>query len=617
MLTFLNEGIRKMKRPWICLIIAALVLAFCTFSEAESRDDFFRVDDLRPGMKGTGKTTFQGTEPEDFDVEILGVLRGVSPGADAVLARFGGGALEKSGIFSGMSGSPVFIDGKLLGAVAFSYAYVTEAIGGITPIEQMISAMERPEALPSGIIYKMSSRWNYSLPLPASGLKATELPELASLRERPTGGGQRLLPIAMPVSLGGFDSRAIKTFAPMFSGAGMTLLEGAAAATTSAVPAALPFFPGGNIAVSLVLGDLDVSAGGTVTWVDGNRLYAFGHELMSMGYTELPMRTASAVTVVPNLETSFRVMEAGAVMGTIRQDRSSGIFGIIGERPRLTPLEVRLTTSRGVQKTFNYEIARDALLTPPLVSLVVYNTILASEREQGVLTLRVGGNIRVRNQPDVEIGGRFSSSFDAATGAAMAVAIPVNYLMVGGYENLDIEKIDVDIIAVERDQLATLNSIRLDRTEARAGETVELYISCIRSNGTEIQRSYRIKIPENTSPGSLTLLAADGASLSAADDIETGNLVPRDLTQLIRLMNNVRKNDRIYARLFRRETGAIVGGEGLPGLPPSIVSILGSKRRAGAAGTLRTSVLAEYELPETEHITVGSRTLEIMVKAPS
>ncbi|MCL2877898.1 MAG: hypothetical protein FWF13_03865, partial [Acidobacteria bacterium] len=531
-----------MVRPRVCLMMAVLVSGFCAFSGAESRDDFFRVEDLRPGMKGTGKTCFQGTEPEEFDVEILGILRGVSPGADAVLAGFSGGGLEKTGIFSGMSGSPVFIDGKLLGAVAFSYPYVTEAIGGITPIGQMIAAFEESAALPSGLIYKKSRLWNYRLPLPASGLKAAELPELIPHTARLSDGGYRLLPIATPVNLGGFDSRAIKTFAPVFSGAGMTFLEGAAVGAASGVSpaaAALPFYPGGNIAVSLVQGDLDVSAGGTVTWVDGDRLYAFGHELMSMGFTELPMRSASTITVIPNLESSFRVFEAGAVMGTVRQDRNSGIFGIIGERPRMTPLDVRLTTSRRVHKTFRYEIARDALLTPSLVSLVVYNTILASEREHGFLTLRVEGKIRVKNQPDVEIGGRFSSSLDAATGASMAVAVPINYLMAGGYENLDIEGIDVEITAIERDQLATLDSIRLDRTEVRSGETVELNISCVRANGTEIQRSYQIKIPENISPGRLSLVVADGAALTEADDIETGNLIPRDLSQLIRLINNV------------------------------------------------------------------------------
>ncbi|MDR0310566.1 MAG: hypothetical protein LBJ21_03155, partial [Acidobacteriota bacterium] len=459
-----------MGKPWFYLTMAVLVLGFCAFSGAESREDFFRIDDLRPGMRGTGKTCFQGTEPEDFDVEILGVLRGVSPGADAILARFSGGPLEKTGIFSGMSGSPVFIDGKLLGAVAYSYAYSTEAIGGITPIDQMISAVEESEALPSGKIYKKGSLWNYKLPLPSSGLNAAEFPELISRRANLSGGGNRLLPITTPVSLGGFDPRAIKTFAPMFGGIGMTLLEGAAADAASLKTAVLPFQPGDNVAVSLVQGDLDVSAGGTVTWVDGDRLYAFGHELMSSGFTELPMRKASAIAVIPNIESSFKVLEAGAVIGTVRQDRSSGIFGIIGERPRTIPLEARLTTSRRALKTFRYEIARDALLTPSLVSLVVYNTILASERAQGFLTLRVTGKIRVKGQPDVEIGGRFSSNLDAAAGASLAVAVPVNHLMAGGYENLDIEGIEVDITAVERDQLAALDSIRLDRTEARAGE---------------------------------------------------------------------------------------------------------------------------------------------------
>ena len=362
-----------------------------------------------------------------------------------------------------------------------------------------------------------------------------------------------------------------------------------------------PFEAGSNIVVSLVRGDMEVSAGGTVTYVDGDRLYAFGHNFLELGYTELPMQKAKAITVFPSLESSFKILEAGAVVGTIRQDRGMGIYGIVGERPRMIPLQVELTTSRGIQKMFKYEVAHDSLLTPLLVNLTVYNTIIASERAQGAVTLKVSGKISIKNEQAVEVYSRFSSDSDAASSASLAIAVPVNYLMAAGYQNLDLQSIDLEISAQENDQAAVLDSIRLDRTEVKAGESLEIAISCMKSNGEVIQDTYPVKIPEDASPGAINLLVADGATLMALDEQEEGvDLIPRDLTQLIRYINNLRKNDHLYLRFSRREPGAIIKGEGLPGLPPSILSILKSDRKAGALNAIHTSTLMEYELPTTE-----------------
>ena len=616
-----------MKRPQIWLTLIFMTLALCMLSGTETRDDFFRIEDLRPGMKGIGKTCFQGVDPEDFEVEILGVLRGISPGADAVLARFSGDRLDKVGVFEGMSGSPVFIDGKILGAVAYSYAYSKEAIGGITPITQMVAEVEEPEALPSGVIYKKSRTGNYQLPLPSSGVKPSDFTFFSSgVRQVASTGGnggktQSLIPISTPVGMSGVDPRVVKAFAPAFLQAGMSLFEGTGemktTQSTGAVgkPGAVPFRPGDNIVVSLVEGDLNVSAGGTVTWVDDNRLYAFGHELMTLGFTELPMRKASAITVIPNLESSFKILEAGETAGVIRQDRSSGIFGIMGERPRLMPLRVRFKTSRGVEKTFRYDIVRDALLTPMLVNLTLYNTIVATERAQGALTVHVRGRIRTQDQPDVVVDNRFSTDSGVADSAALSIALPVHYLMAPGYENLELEGIDLEVSALEQDQAAALESIRLDQTEAKAGGTVELTISCLKANGTTLRQRYPVKIPDTVSPGNLSLIVADGSTLTLLDDFnDGGDLTPRDLSQLIRHLNNMHRNDRLYVRLFRRETGAVIGGEGLPNLPPTILSILNSVRETGSVGMLRTVPLMEYELPATEFLPTGSALLELTVK---
>jgi hypothetical protein len=595
---------------------AALALIIPVLLMGLAKTEFFKMEDLRPGMKGVGKTCYQGDKPEEFQAEILGVLHGVNPGSNAVLARLSGNMLDKTGVFEGMSGSPVFIDGKLLGAVAFSFSFAKEAIGGITPIQEIVNAFEGTEA-PSGTrtMLKKSTLWNYRLAPPLS-------PDLSKPQQAASVfGGHALIPIATPLSLSGLDIRTMQMFAPQLRAFGMSFLQGAGGASvqSAAKPAKetenAPLEPGSNIVVSLIRGDLDVSAGGTVTYVDGNRLYAFGHNMFQLGFTELPMHKARAIMVFPSLESSFKILETGDLAGTIRQDRGSGILGIIGEMPRMIPLKIQLAGSRGVTKEFKYVLARDSFLTPLLVNMTVYNTIISSERAQGSVTLKITGKINIRNEQPIEIDSRFSSDSSAANSASLAVAAPINYLMTAGYKNLDLERIDLEISAQESDQSAILDSIRLSRAEVKAGETLNLEISYTKANGEMLQDSYPLKIPENITPGILNLMVADGTELMSLDEQEEGNsLIPRDLTQLIRFINNIRKNDHLYLRLYRQAPGLAIKGEGLPGLPPSKLSIIRSERKTGALIPINTSTLLEYELPVTDYMASGLKILQLTVK---
>jgi hypothetical protein len=605
-----------MNKRWLWLISAALVLIIPALLMGLAKTEFFKMEDLRPGMKGVGKTCYQGDKPEEFQVEILGVLHGVNPGSNAVLARLSGNMLDKTGVFEGMSGSPVFIDGKLLGAVAFSFSFAKEAIGGITPIQEMVNAFEGTDSSSrTRTMLKKSTLWNYRLAPPQS-------PDLSKLQQAVSVfGGHGLIPIATPLSLSGLDIRTMQMFAPQFRALGMSFLQGAgssgmqSAAKSAKEPENTPLEPGSNIVVSLVRGDLDVSAGGTVTYVDGNRLYAFGHNMFQLGFTELPMHKATAIMVFPSLESSFKILETGDLAGTIRQDRGAGIFGIIGEMPRMIPLKIQLVGSRGVKKEFNYELARDSFLTPVLVNMAVYNTIISSERAQGSVTLKITGKINIRNEQPIEINSRFSSDSSAANSASLAVAAPVNYLMAAGYKNLDLERIDLEISAQESDQSATLDSIRLSRAEVKAGETLNLEISYTKANGEILQDSYPLEIPENITPGILNLMVADGTELMSLDEQEEGDaLIPKDLTQLIRFINNIRKNDHLYLRLYRQAPGLAIKGEGLPGLPPSKLSIIRSERKTGSLIPINTSTLLEYELPATDFMASGLKILQLTIK---
>jgi hypothetical protein len=613
------------------MLTAAAITLLSLSSDLWSRTEFFRLDDLKPGMKGVGRTVFQGTTPEEFQVEILGLMRGIGPGTNAVLARFSGGPLAHTGVFEGMSGTPVFIDGKLLGAVAFSFEFSKEAIGGITPITQMVDAFAGGgAAAESGprIQLKKSMLWDYMLAPPEAAGRSNLLARVP-LDLRPQQfmarfGGHSLVPIATPLSLGGFAPEVVEAFVPQFRAMGLSILQGAGAsaapqavsATKTPVPSdSAAIEPGSNISIPLVRGDLDASAGGTVTYIDGDRLYAFGHLLFSLGFTELPMHKARAITVFPSLQSSFKILETLDPVGTIRQDRASGIYGVLGQNARMIPMTVRMNTSRGVKKELHYELARDQFLTPFLVNLTIFNSILSSERALGFSTLAVKGKILIKGEKPIEIENRFSSESDSPVYASLSIALPVNFLLAFGYKNLEFEKMDVDITASEDDRAAILDSIRIDRNEVSAGDAVDLQIVARKANGEIVEESYPVRIPPNVTPGPISLLVADGMNLMAADAREQGDdLIPRDLTQMIEFINNLRKNSRLYARLYRREAGAVVRGEGLPGLPPSILSILRSDRSSGGMSPIQTSAFMEYELPPSDYVISGARTLNIKIK---
>jgi hypothetical protein len=606
---------------------AVLALLLPSAGNVWSQTEFYRIEDLRPGMKGIGKTCYLGSEPQDFQVEILGVMRHVNPGGDAVLARFSGGPLADTGVFEGMSGSPVYIDGKLLGAVAFSFPFAKESIGGITPIAQMVDAfVEGPQTdLPGIGILKKSMLWKYVPPgpevlglAPAVPITASETrlqPSLAALT------GTSMLPISTPLSLAGFGSSTLRLFAPEFRALGFSILQGSGATTgagQSAKPTPdadnSPLEPGSNLVIPLVHGDLDVSAGGTVTYIDGKKLYAFGHQLFNLGFSQLPMFKGKVLTVFPSLLTSFKILETTEPIGTLRQDREMGIYGLLGETPAMIPMHIRMVTSRGIKKVWNFDLAQDRFLTPLLINLTIFETINSAERAMGASTIKLKGKINVAGEKPILIENSFSSDSNSPANAAISIAAPVNFLMASGYKNLKFEDIDLDISAVEDNRTVVLDTLRLDKTELKAGEFVNIDFFYRAINGEMTKDSYPVRIPPEITPGPLSMLVADGSTMMELDAQEQGgDFIPRDLAQVIRFINNMHSNDRLYLRLFRRQAGAVVDGEGFPGLPPSILSILRSDRNTGSMLPLQILPLMEYELPPGDYVVSGSKQLNLVI----
>ena len=612
--------------------LAALTIAIAVFcgsvqAQQSQRDvavkdqGLFAVEDLQPGMKGIARTVFSGSESQEFGVEILGVLPGFpGPRQSAIIARLSGGNVEKTGVFAGMSGSPVYIDGRLVGAIAFSFPFSKEPIAGITPIKQMIELFEsgsnetqRPRE-PRAVSFAQlaSTDWQPSLPKPA----ITGVPLIASVSAgSPLASlmGQQIAPIATPVVFSGITQESLGVFAPQLMANGLLPVSGVGGAASIEPLGAITdqtLAPGASIGVQLVRGDYSIAASGTVTLRDKDRIYAFGHQFLSLGSADMPMTESSVVTVIPSVNNSFKLSVPGKMVGAISQDRSQGIFGILGREPKMIPVKINLHTSRERTETFNYEVANDSFLTPLLLNITVFNTITSSERAIGESTLSIRGEIKLKGQQPVKIDRRFSAS-NSAILAAGSVAGPIHWLLGSGFEDVQLDGVTLDIASTDTKYTGTLERIAVDRTEVRRGEQIEIQAYVRTESGKRFVQRIPVKIPEDATPGQLLLFVGDGGALQEGSAAKS--FVPQDLGQLVRAINEVKKSDRLYVKLFRITAGAVIGTNELPNLPPSVVATLNSDRSSGGYTPTVLSPVYEQELLPAEFVISGQQLIGIDV----
>lgn len=591
-------------------------------SEIKSDARFFPLEDLRPGMKGVAYTVFSGKDPQEFGVEILGVLPGFpGPRQSAIIGRLSGANVEKTAVFAGMSGSPVYIDGRLVGAIAFSFPFAKEPIAGITPIKQMIDIFEKGsvnetqkarEPRMVSFAQLAATEWKPTYPKPA----VTGAPLMAAVSQGSpliSLMGQQMSPIATPVVFGGISQDSLAMFAPQLMANGLLPVSGvggSAAITTLGVPTEKTLTPGTSVSVQLVRGDYSIAASGTVTFRDGDRIYAFGHPFLSLGAADMPMTETSVVTVIPNVNNSFKLSVPGQMMGAISQDRAAGVFGQLGRTPKMIPVKINLHTSRDRTETFSYEIANDSFLTPLLLNITVFNTITSSERVLGDSTISIKGEIKVNGQENVSLDRRFSAS-NAAMLAAGSVAAPMGSLLNSGFNDVQIDGVTLDISSTDTKYAGTLERIALDRTEVRRGEKIEIQAYVRTEAGKQFVQRIPVQIPEDATPGQLLIFVGDGSALQEGSAAKA--FVPQDLGQLVKAMNKVKKSDRLYVKLFRITPGAVIGTDELPNLPPSVVATLNSDRTSGGYTPTVLSPVYEMELPPADFVISGQQLIGIDV----
>ncbi len=581
------------------------------------------LEDVRPGMKGVGRTVFEGSRIDEFQVEIIGVLENVSPRQSMVLARLAGGPLANTGVIAGMSGSPVYVDGRLLGAVAYGFPFSKETIAGITPIGEMIEATSAP-AGPRAASARFPAALSAGVkaPLDAKSMVAAlqrPVPALSTSSATVRGQvpphlvGQSLAPLSLPLVFSGFDASTFDWAKGVFSAMGFSPVMGAGKG--GPLTADLPDLqPGGAVGLSLIEGDMDLSATGTITHIEDGRVYAFGHPFYNLGPTQFPMKKAYVYSVFPSLYQSWKISSAGEAVGTIDQDRVTAIAGRLGATPRMIPVTVNLRTSRGQERKFSFRMVDDELFTPVLAYVALASVLQSNERAFGTSTVRVDARLSVTGKPDVVVEDLFTQEQPAMQAAAL-VAAPLAYLMTNDFERVKVEGLTVDVSSDETIQTASLERAWLERTgPVRPGMTVPLKVVLRTYRGESVSRTIPVEIPATAPAGTYSLLVANGDALTALEQREMRQTFqPRDLDQLIRAINNLRNNNHVYARLLRSDEGAIVRGEYLQSLPPSVLSVLGGAEQGVSVVPLRTAAVWDFELP-TDYAVSGARLLAVSVE---
>jgi len=625
-----------MTRKLVSIILSALLLSLSnalvcgqskiakTSSKAAPRSSDARLlplDDVRAGMKGVARTVFVGSDTEEFGVEILGVLPGF-PGArqSTIIGRLSGSNVDRTGVFAGMSGSPVFIDGRLVGAIAYSFPFSKEPICGITPIAQMIDIFEQGNDKPASseprsfsFSQLASAEWKASLPRQPVSAMTLIAPVTAGSPLIPLMG-QQIQPIATPVVFSGISQESLSLFSTELTNSGLLPVSGvggSAAITRMAAANEKTLRPGTTVSVQLVRGDYSVAAAGTVTFRDGDRVYAFGHPFLSLGTADMPMTEGSVVTVIPNTYNSFKLAVPGQMVGAISQDRSTGVFGQLGREPKMIPVKINLHTSRGRTEQFSYEVVNDEFLTPLLVNLTIFNSIAARERSLGESTISIRGQINLKGHDPIAIERRFSNG-NAPMLAAGSVATPISALLGSGFDGVDINAIDLDVTSSDTRNTAILERISLDRTEISRGARVEIQAYVRTDSGKQFVERIPVEIPADLPPGQLLIFVGDGSALQESSSARA--FVPRDLGQLVNTINKLKKNDRLYVRLYRTTPGVVIGTSEMPNLPPSVVATLNNERSSGGYTATALSPIYEQELAPAEFVISGQQVLSVVVR---
>jgi SpoIVB peptidase S55 len=596
----------------LCFLAAAGVV-----QAGPKPDSFWQVDDLRAGMHGHGLTVMKGTKVEEFKVEILGVMKNTSPGRDMVLARLSGLDLEKTGIIAGMSGSPVYIDNKLVGAVAYAWPYGKEPIAGITPFSQMagfVEAFERRDVAQEG----KPKSVGLATPVTADGKEFSTVTVAQDFdAPRPRSADEMwLVPLRTPLAATGFTPHSLQLLGEKCGKSGLVPVQGGG--TTAKVAQEekdVPLQPGGPLAVAMMTGDMDLSGIGTVTHIEGNRVYGWGHPFMGLGSCEFPLLTGYIHAIYPRQTVSFKMGSPLKTVGVINADVSTCIAGWTERKPDMLP--VRMTVALGEKsaaKTFNVQIVRQRSLMSTLVFTALTNSVDMEGDLPEDMTAEFRARIEIEGQAPIIVKDTFSGFSGGRAPAALysQVGQVVSLLTYNMHQPLKITRIECDTQILPGRRSADIESVELESDTYAPGDTVKATVFVKPYKAPRQRLPVSLKLPADLPEGTYTATVCEDQQNVRQLIRDNPNLnYPQDANQMLEAIQALLsvKRTHLVMRVPTGPNGVAVAGKALPNLPGSMVQIIGSSKRTGSQ-TISGSLVSH--LP-TEWVIQGSETVRFTV----
>jgi hypothetical protein len=583
------------------------LLCVCSSLPASDGPPTMPLGDVKPGMTGVAYTIYAGEQIEKIQLEVIGVLpNALGPKTDVILVRLKGERAQQSGVVAGMSGSPVYIDGKLVGALSLKLGVFTrEAIGGVTPIAEMLQNSESlaesqgdadltlPDSLATQIGASGAALVPIDAPLIYSGLYPAVIGQYAVQLEQ-MGLGK--------MNAGG-SSSSDSSHSPRLSSSSSS--TGGTSGHAGDEPAATKLEPGSMAGIGLVRGDLTLSAGCTVTAVIGDTVYLCGHPFLGWGPVSFPLESAHVLTTLDSALESTKIMTTGGIIGTVTDDRPTAVSGHLGKGPVMIPLDIEIETP-GKTKNMKFEVVDYPKVTPLLMGLVSLNSLIGNAGAAEQSTISLEGRIEIAGHTAVRVQDYFTSmDSPAPDGAPVAARVQTMFakLMSNPYEKPQVERVVLSVKSKPGRREAIIDNAWSDQNEIRAGDTVIVKVLLRPFRGEPVIRDVSVLVPPQATPGPLRIVVSDADSLDRLDQALANSPQARysGLAALIAQLNQQREGDRMYVSLRQQSPTLVLDGTQMPDVPPSAANVLQQKRGPGGSLLLGESTLGEtsYEMDET------------------
>lgn len=568
------------------LAILAPLLLLPAAAGAQTAPPTLGVEALQPGQKAVVRTVFQGERIETFDAEIVGVFHGGRVDGDMIVARATSERVIRSGIAQGMSGSPVFVDGKLIGALSGAWAFSRDPLFVVTPIREMLSVLDQPggdpgddagTAGPAGLD-PASGRIRFgAFEWPGLGGEAESVPPFAPAAPDPMAGLASAGPgiparLAIPVACSGLDPAVLPLARQMFAPLGLTAVPGGSGSAPAGAVAS--FEPGAAVAVELMRGDLRLAAIGTVTWRDRDRVLIFGHPFFQSGHVRMPLATASITTIVASELISFKLGMPGTPVGVATQDRRAAVGGRVGPTPRLMPVSVAIAGSGRAERRFRFESIEDRAMAPQLVGIAALNSLLESGGAGPAQTVRWTVRLHRHGAVPLQLSD-VTVSENLQAELAAAVAAPLRFLYNNPFSPLPLDSIAVRLETHPGRDLWTLRSAEVLEAAVRPGGDVRVRCEIERWRGGRETVTLSLHVPEEVPAGRYVAWFGGGAELSRYEAQRLpGRYRPASLDEAWERLATFRSSDRLYGALLARAPEITRDGRDYPELPTSALALL-------------------------------------------